>query len=141
MIGLLGFIREVFKPAAKLVDELHTSDDERLAAKAALLEVQVDFLEKGLDYETAQLEAKARIIEAEAKSEHWLTSTWRPATMVTFVLLTVAYWFGLTPDGLSEERVADVFDLIKIGLGGYLVGRSVEKVVPATVAAFKSKEQ
>ena len=36
--GPLGFISKVIEPIAGLVDKLHTSDDERLEAKAVLLQ-------------------------------------------------------------------------------------------------------
>ena len=33
------------------------------------------------------------------------------------------------------------FNLVKIGVGGYIVSRGVEKVVPATVKALKKKDE
>jgi len=82
---------------------------------------------------TQQLQAK--VIEAEAKSEHFLTSTWRPITMLVFVFIIannyilVPYFqaFGLNVPTL--ELTSDMWDLLKLGLGGYVVGRSAEKVV------------
>lgn len=139
-MSVLSFIGQIFKPAAELIDNLHTSDHERLTAKATMLQLQVEFLEEALNYEKAQLEAKSRIIEAEAKSEHWLTSTWRPITMLIFVAATTAHWFGFTPE-LPQETVDQMFTLIQIGVGGYLTGRSVEKVTPAIVRAFKEREK
>ena len=34
----------------------------------------------------------------------------------------------------------DLWDLLKIGIGGYVAGRSAEKIVPAIVSAFKTKD-
>ena len=74
------------------------------------------------------------MVVAEARSEHWLTSAWRPITMLVFVAI-VANNYILAPyvdlffgTGLELEVPAPMWDLIKIGLGGYVVGRSAEKV-------------
>ncbi len=140
-MNLLSLVGDIFKPAAELIDNLHTSTEEKLEAKANMMQVQTMFLTHALDFESKALESKARIIEAEAKSEHWVTATWRPVTMLAFVAAILAYWFGLTPESVPEEAVMAMFSLVKIGLGGYVVGRSAEKIVPGVVAAFKKKEE
>lgn len=40
-----------------------------------------------LDGQLKEFESKAKIIAAEASSEHWITSAWRPITMLTFVAI------------------------------------------------------
>ena len=72
--------------------------------------------------------AAASVVMAEVQGEGWLQRSWRPMLMVWFALLVGAYWFGATPPNLSEARVEDLFDLVKIGVGGYVVGRSGEKI-------------
>jgi hypothetical protein len=135
-MNILSLIKDIFKPAVELVDELHTSEEEKLAQKAATLDTYVRALEQGLEYEQANLQARARIVEAEAKSEHWLTSTWRPITMLTFVALVVADQTGLLAFRLADEA----WLLLQLGLGGYVVGRSAEKIGPSIISALKSKE-
>jgi hypothetical protein len=136
-MNVLGLIGQIFKPAMDMIDNVHTSTEEKLEQKAKLLDLQVGFMERGLEYELAQLEAKSRIIEAEAKSGNVLTSSWRPITMLTFLALVVCDQFGLLTFRLAE----DAWTLLQIGLGGYVVGRSVEKVVPAMTKAMKKKEE
>jgi len=144
-MNLFALIAQIFKPAAQLVDDLTTSVEEKLTLKAKMLEVQTEFLGKALDFETGALAARAKLIEAEAKSEHVITAIWRPvtmlATMLAFVAAILAYWFGLTPDSVPEDAVLAMFSLVKIGLGGYVVGRSAEKVVPGIIKAMKKKEE
>lgn len=72
----------------------------------------------------------AEVVKTEAESEYWLTANWRPLTMLTFVALIVARWLGFAAIGMSESEYLSLYDLIKIGLGGYVVGRSAEKIVP-----------
>ena len=140
-MNVLNLIGQIFKPATELIDNLHTSEEEKLQQKAVLLQLQTDFLIQGLQYEEEQMKQKAAIITAEAKSESWITRSWRPITMLAFVAATMAYWFGLTPDDLPPEAVESMFFLVQIGVGGYVTGRSLEKVVPAAVSAFKEKEK
>ena len=140
-MNVLNLIGQIFKPATELIDNLHTSEEEKLQQKAVLLQLQTDFLIQGLQYEEEQMKQKAAIISAEAKSESWITRSWRPITMLAFVAATMAYWFGLTPDDLPPEAVESMFFLVQIGVGGYVTGRSLEKVVPAAVSAFKEKEK
>jgi len=139
-MNLFNLIGQIFKPAAELVDNMHTSDEERLKQKAIMLDTQIEMMEYALDYEQKQLESKTAIILAEAKSESWITRNWRPVTMLAFVFAVLGYWFGLTPDTLTPEAVDSMFTLVQIGLGGYVVGRSAEKVAPGIMAAMKKKE-
>lgn len=138
-MNVLSLIGQIFKPAVELVDSMHTSTEEKLSKKAELLQMQTAFLIHGLEYEQAQLKAQADIVQAEAKSEHWLTAVWRPITMLTFVALLVATWLGWTAD-IAMELQLQLMSIVKIGLGGYVVGRSAEKVAVPLVDAFKKKE-
>lgn len=139
-MNLFQLIGAIFKPAAELIDNLHTSVEEKLQQKAIMLNTQVELLEYALNYEQEQLKAKTEIIVAEAKSESWVTRNWRPVTMLSFVAAILGYWFGLTPDTLTPEAVDSMFTLVQIGLGGYVVGRSAEKVIPNIVKSLKARE-
>lgn len=135
-MNLMQLISSIFKPAVELVDELHTSEEEKLIQKAKTLDTYVHAIELGLQYETENLKQRAAIVEAEAKSEHWLTSTWRPISMLTFLALVVADQTGLLHFRLAPEA----WTLLQLGLGGYVVGRSVEKVGVPIVNALKQKD-
>ena len=136
-MNILGLIRDIFAPAVQLIDELHTSEEEKLAQKAATLSTYASALEKGLAFETEQLAQKARIIEAEAKSEHFLTSAWRPIVMLMFAGLVVFDQFGWLTFRLADEA----WTLLQLGLGGYVVGRSAEKVATTVTAALKKRDE
>lgn len=131
----LSFIGDIFKPAADLIDELHTSEEEKLTLKQQFFAVQATLYSKALEYEARIAEAQSRIVEGEAKSESWLTSNWRPLTMVTFVVLVVCRWFGLTVD-ITPEIEEKLWGVIQIGIGGYVIGRSTEKVIPSVADAI-----
>lgn len=143
MPGIFDFLGGIVSPITKLVDSLHTSEGEKLAIKAELLRAQTEFAAKALDYEKRLFEVQGDIITTESKADSWLTRSWRPLTMMTFVGLVVWFYMGKTfnwptPDDLF---VGELFGLIKLGLGGYVIGRSVEKVIPSVVGALKAKEE
>jgi hypothetical protein len=81
--------------------------------------------------------AAASIVRAEAESEHWLTASWRPILMLVFGALIVARWFGLTAPGITEAVELKLWSILEVGIGGYVIGRSVEKAAPAVAAALK----
>lgn len=79
--------------------------------------------------------AAGAVVKAEAESTHFLTASWRPITMLVFVFI-VANNYIIAPYvmlffsvDVALETPAELWDLIKIGLGGYVMGRSVEKAV------------
>lgn len=125
MIGVLDLIAGIFKPAAELIDELHTSTDEKNKHKERLLSVQAAAMQTVFDYEKASLEGQQKIVQAEASSEHWITAAWRPLTMMVMLPLVVGDSLGWLPNPLRDEA----WILLQLGIGGYVVGRSGEKIV------------
>ena len=123
-MGILELIGGIFKPAAELVDELHTSEEERLKHKERLLEVQAIAMQTVFEYESDSLQARAAIVNSEAQSDHWIVASWRPIVMLTLTALVVVDSFGWLANPLSGEA----WLLLQIGLGGYVVGRSGEKI-------------
>lgn len=81
--------------------------------------------------------AAADIIKTEAQSQHWLAAIWRPVVMLVFTGLIVARWFGWAAPNLSEAEYLKLWSIVEFGLGGYVVGRSVEKVAPTIAGAIK----
>ena len=64
---------------------------------------------------------------AEAQGS-WLQRNWRPMLMVTFAVLVVAHWFGFTAENIPESVQNSLFSIVMVGVGGYVAGRSAEKV-------------
>ncbi len=46
--------------------------------------------------------------------------------MLVFVSLIVARWLGWSAPNLGEAEVLKLWDIVEIGLGGYVIGRSAE---------------
>jgi len=104
--------------------------DPAEAAKA-----QQDMVMALLSQQASLNAAAGDIIKAEAQSEHWLAACWRPILMLTFGGLIVARWLGWSAPGISEAEVLKLWDIVQLGLGGYVIGRSIEKVAPQIAAA------
>jgi hypothetical protein len=120
----------LFDLAGKVFDKIFPNPQQAAEAKLKLFEMQ----QAG---ELKVLEGQVEIISAEAKSEHWLAATWRPLTMLTFTTLIVARWFGWAAPNLSPEEYIKLWSIVELGLGGYVIGRSVEKIAPSIATALK----
>lgn len=123
---MLKIISTLFKPATDLIDDLTLSKEEKAELDARILETRVNTALKFMEYEQQLLESKTNIVVAEAQGGSWLQRSWRPITMLTFLALVVGDSFGL----LATELAPEAWTLLQIGLGGYVVGRSVEKSMP-----------
>ncbi len=123
-------ISAVLGIGGKLIDRLWPDPQQRAQAQLALMELA----QKG---ELTELVERASIVKAEAQSEHWLAATWRPVLMLTFGALIVARWFGWAAPNLTEAEYLKLWSIVELGLGGYVIGRSAEKIVPSIATALK----
>lgn len=113
-----GVISEV----TKVIDELFTSDEERMHAKNEILKV---LKEQQLELQRLQTE----VIVAEANG-NWLQRSWRPILMLAFGFIVIyvkfiAPLFSLPIPPLENE----FWNLLQIGIGGYVIGRTGEKMI------------
>ena len=132
MNPFLDFIGGAIKPVADLIDNLHTSDKEKLQAQQALQALENQVTLRVLEYQAQLVTAQSKIITAEAQGQSWLQRNWRPITMITFLVLVVCDSFGLLAFRLADQA----WTLLQIGLGGYVVGRTAEKIAPRVIEAL-----
>ena len=114
----------------KIVGNLFPDPTEKAKAEA-------EVMRQVLEHQSELENAAAKIIQTEAASSHWLAANWRPITMLTFVALIVARWFGWAAPNLAEAEYLALWDIVQLGLGGYIIGRSAEKVIPSVATAMK----
>jgi len=136
MLNFLPIIGTIIDKVSNIIDQ--TVEDKDLANKIKS-QIQLTILSKEYENIEKELEAKRDIIVSETKSESWITRNWRPITMLVFVGLITADWLGFTAPNLTPELKMKLFDIIQIGLGGYVLGRTVEKVVPSVKDIFKKE--
>jgi hypothetical protein len=137
----------IVQAVAPLAKILFNTVDKAVADKDLAAKLKADLQTQMLQSHTQELTAAAKIIEAEAKAG-WFASSWRPLLM--YVLIFILIWnYVLGPvilfffkASITITLPGDVWTLLQIGLGGYVVGRSAESV--ARTMANKpqsSKEQ
>ena len=105
-----------------LIDKALPNKEQAEQLKAQLIAQEHQLVRQHLD-------SAAQTIQHEAKGESWLQRNWRPLTMLAFVVMLLSYWAGFAPENLSENDRHQLFAVVKIGLGGYLAGRSAEKII------------
>jgi hypothetical protein len=134
-MGILSFLGDAVKPIASLIDDLHTSGEEKLTLRNALTSMENEFAARVLEYESKIAQMKADVIMTEAKGESWIQRSWRPITMLTFLVLIVLYYLGVLAFPIADQ----MWTLLQIGIGGYIVSRGAEKIVPGVVGKLLSK--
>lgn len=113
-------------------------DDNPQAVAAAMqadLQAALKVREVEASITQALIQQRGGVVQAEASGESWLQRNWRPMVMLWFAGLVGGYWFGFTPDNLSDATVAALFDIVQYGLSGYIVGRSAEKIAKTVTGA------
>jgi len=130
------FFKGLVSPITGLISEAIEDKD-----KANQIRLEVEKLLDGASaradaYYKELMKAQTSVGLAEANGKSWLQRSWRPLMMVWFALLLGLYWFGITPPNMTQETLNNLFELMKIGIGGYIVGRSAEKITPAIIESI-----
>jgi len=106
------WITAIFEPAAKVIDELHVSAEEKGKLVVEMSKIQQEIHAKSVE-----------LMQAESSSSHWLTANWRPLVSITLVAIILM-------DGHAGFTAnAQVYELAQIFLGVYGGGRTLEKGV------------
>ena len=130
-------------PLAKI---LFNTIEKSIPDKDLQAKLKADLQTQLLQSNTAELQAAAKIVEAEAKAG-WFSASWRPLLM--YVLIFILIWnYVLGPvilfffkASITITLPGDVWTLLQIGLGGYVVGRSAESVARTMANKPANKEQ
>jgi hypothetical protein len=125
---------DLFKKVGDALDGLITSEEERLQAKNALQNL---FMQEALQSQKIQSE----IINAEAKG-NFLQRSWRPILMLGFGFVVLYSKFIAPAFGLpNTELEPDFWELLRLGIGGYVIGRSAEKITNSVVQNIDFKKR
>ena len=111
----------VVKDVLSGLDGLFTSKEEQIKAENVIKKI---LAEKELELQRMQTE----IIVTEAKG-NWIQRSWRPVLMLSFGFIVIYVKF-LAPLFYLKipELELEFWELLKIGIGGYVLGRSAEKI-------------
>lgn len=86
-----------------------------------------------------ELDAQKSVIVAEAQGESWLQRNWRPIIMMALSTMVCIYWMGWTHQQLDQPVILKILDIVQIGLGGYIGGRTAEKLADRGVEIFRTR--
>ena len=115
---------ELVKGVGGIIDNLHTSKEEKLAAELKIKQLISDY----------EVEMEKNITsrwEADLKSDSWLSKNVRPVVLIFLIVCTMLLIF-IDAGALNFEVKSSWVDLLQLVLitviGAYFGGRSLEKV-------------
>ena len=115
---------ELVKGVGGVIDNLHTSKEEKLEAERKVKELIAS-------YEVQMEKEISSRWNADMKSDSWLSKNVRPLVLVFLVVSTVLMIFidAGTINFVVEDKWTDLLQLVLITvIGAYFGGRSLEKV-------------
>ena len=126
MLGKLfsGGAAELVKGVGGVIDNLHTSDEEKLEAERKIKELISSY----------EVEMEKNITERwkmDMQSDSWLSKNIRPLVLVFLVVSTVLLIFidAGAINFIVQDKWTDLLQLVLITvIGAYFGGRSLEKV-------------
>lgn len=124
---------DLIKDITSLVDETFTSKEE-------LEEKKNEIISKVIEQEKELNRIQASIILAEAKG-NFLQRSWRPILMLSFGFVVLYSKFIAPAFSLPNATLEPQFwNLLQLGIGGYVVGRSFEKISKTVMENIKLKK-
>jgi len=126
MLGKLfsGGAAELVKGVGGVIDNLHTSKEDKLEAERKIKELMANY----------QVEMEKNITsrwQADLKSDSWLSKNVRPLVMIFLIVCTMLLIF-IDAGAINFEVKSSWVDLLQLVLitviGAYFGGRSLEKV-------------
>ena len=111
-------VTNLVSAVGEIVDRLTLPGREKKQLKTDILQLLIAVEEKTITEQAAAIREEAR--------GNWLQRSWRPIVMLVFTLIILAGTFLNLPILADTSRF---WDLLEIGLGGYIIGRGSEQLV------------
>lgn len=119
---MLGLIKDVLGIVDRVVPD--SQQKERLKAEITL---------KALEVESQSLEVRRQVLTAETGGT-WLQRSWRPILMLTITGILVFSYFidpiiaAIIGHPIAKSIPPQMWQLLTVAVGGYVLGRSGEKI-------------
>ena len=111
-------VTNLVSAVGEIVDRLTLPGREKKQLETDILQLLIAVEEKTITDQAAAIREEAR--------GNWLQRSWRPIVMLVFTLIILAGTFLNLPILADTSRF---WDLLEIGLGGYIIGRGSEQLV------------
>ena len=126
----VGRLKYMWNLLVKPISDTINNIIDKVAPDVGMAEqLKFEITKELINSDNAALKNQANVIMSEANGDSWLQRNWRPMVMINFAMLITAHWLGYTPINLPETQVVALLEIVKVGLGGYVIGRSAEKVM------------
>tara|TARA_R110001583_G_scaffold45463_2_gene143157 strand:- start:506 stop:892 length:387 start_codon:yes stop_codon:yes gene_type:complete len=122
LLDLLG--GGIIQQVGNVVDNLTTSEEERMAAKRAMEEIFIKA-------ESQAQEQVTKRWEADMKSDNWLSKNIRPLICIflTAIFVVLSLFDGNIGGFVIQESYIPIYQTLLITVyGAYFAGRSIEKI-------------
>jgi len=132
MLSVIPFLGKALDSIFGVVDQLVVDQDEKLRLKA---QIQQQLLVQDAHLIEQFLNSQVQVLVAEAQSSHGLAAQWRPMLMFVFMAILVNNWIlapylgAMFGTKIVLEIPASMWDLMTLGVGGYVGGRTFEKLM------------
>lgn len=136
---------KLIEAVSGLAKNVGSAFDQNFANKEEQLNAKGKILDQVRQLQSLILEAQKELLALEL-SGNWLQRSWRPILMLCFGFI-VMYAYFIQPAFLPNQipirlDLNDNFwELLKLGIGGYVIGRSGEKVAKLAGEAFKTRKE
>lgn len=129
-VTTIPIVGKILGGVLDIVDDAVEDKDHANDIKANLTEV---FEQADLTKFTALVEGQTKVLLGEIQGQSWMQRNWRPVLMLTIVAIVAnnyilyPYLSLFTSKAVVLDLPDKLYNLMSIGVGGYIVGRSAEK--------------
>lgn len=113
------------KPLTTLINAIGETVDRLTLPAREKRQLEAELTEKLRTHVEKLAEEQSSVLREEARG-NWLQRSWRPLVMLTFATIILTGTFVSLPTLADTSRF---WDLLEIGLGGYVIGRGGEKIL------------
>ena len=119
----MGVLQNVIREIGDIVNRLSVSSKEKQ-------KIQEEIQSLVYRYKSELVREQSAAVGEEARGK-WLQRSWRPIVMLAFALVILS---GMFMESTLLSDSSRLWDLLEIGLGGYVIGRSGEKVTESLLS-------
>jgi hypothetical protein len=138
LLSSIPILSQVIDGALEVVDDFVEDKDQANKLKANIKEIIEQNSHKEI---ITKIKSQTKIVLGEVEGESWLQRNWRPLGMIAVIsvvvnnYILVPYIGAIFPKHVHVlELPSGLWALFNAGFGGYIGGRTVEKI-------FKNKDK
>lgn len=127
--------------AKSAVDVIDQFVEDKDLSKQLKMDLRRTILNIDVTKYASQMEAQKSVLIAEIQGESWMQRNWRPSVMLMFAAIIANNYiifpylslFDATNDYVTQLQLPGyMWECLKLGLSGYIIGRSAEKIAKGT---------